>query len=545
LQFDIAKNLTQRKDMKKLIVAIFMLFTTITFATTPQQGGTLVYGKAGEATSLDPSHVTDGESFRVANAVYNTLVQFKYGGTSIEPALATSWDVSKDGLEYIFHLRKGVYFSNTKYFKTKSEFTSADVVFSLKRQFDKSHPYNKVGGAFKYWGAMDMDNIVKDVIAVDKYTVKITLKKVEAPFIANLAMEFSMILSNDYAMELLKKGKQNTLSTKPVGTGPFILKKWKKDDKIIFTANKNYWEGAPFVDKLIFKVITDNAVRAAELKTGSIHIMESPNPAEIASLEANKNIKLQKEKGLNIGWLVFNNDKKPFDNRLVRRAISHAINTKAIVKSIYEGLGQVATNPIPPIMWSYNKNLKGYAYDVNKAKKLLKEAGYPNGFETNIWAMPVARPYMPNARKTAEAIQADLAKVGIKAKIISYDWGTYLKKSGMGEHDMALIGWTGDNGDPDNFLNVLLSKHAAMKKPTSNRAFWKNDEFTALIDEAKETTDVAKRTELYKKAQLVFEREAPVKPIAHSVVVVPMLNKVHGFKIDFAQRRFSKVWLSK
>lgn len=273
--------------------------------------------------------------------------------------------------------------------------------------------------------------------------------------------------------------------------------------------------------------------------------MDFPNPAEVAGLEAHKNIKVIKQEGLNVGYLAFNTERKPFDNKLVRQAISHAINMEGIVNSVYEGLGKVATNPIPPTMWSYNKNLKGYEYNIKKAKALLKKAGFKNGFETNIWAMPVARPYNPNGRKVAEAMQADLAKVGIKVKIISYDWGTYLKKSSNGEHDMVLLGWTGDNGDPDNFLNVLLSKNSA-KKPAQNMAFWKNDEFSDLLDQAKEITDPAKRARLYEQAQVIFEEEAPWKPIAHSIVVEPMLKKVHGFKLDpLGKRRFSKVWLSK
>lgn len=531
--------------MKKLLLAVLLLITSVAFAA-PQYGGTLVFGRSGDSTSMDPSHATDGESFYAASAVYDNLVQFKYGSTEIEPGLAKSWSISKDGLTYTFNLRKGVKFNKTKFFKKDSEFTSKDVVFSLKRQFDTNHPYNKVGGAFKYWSAMDMSNIVKDVIAVDRYTVKITLKKKEAPFIANLAMEFAMILSADYADELTKKGKQNDLGKKPVGTGPFVFKKWVKDDKLIYAANKNYWNGRPYIDKLIFKVITNNSVRAAELKAGSIHVMDFPNPAEVADLAKNPNIKLVKQEGLNVGYLAFNQERELFKNKKVRQAISHAINVEGIVKSVYEGLGKVATNPIPPTMWSYNKALKGYAYSPEKAKKLLAEAGYANGFETNIWAMPVARPYNPNGRKVAEAMQADLAKVGIKAKIISFDWGTYLKKSSMGEHDMVLLGWTGDNGDPDNFLNVLLSANAAKAKPAQNRAFWKNAEFTQIIDEAKETTDVAKRTALYEKAQLIFEEEAPWKPIAHSIVVAPMLKKVNGFKLDpVGKRRFKEVWLAK
>ncbi|MBL0686246.1 MAG: ABC transporter substrate-binding protein [Sulfurospirillum sp.] len=531
--------------MKKLILALLLLITSIAFAE-PKYGGILVFGKAGDATTLDPSHASDGETFVPTSQIYDNLVQFKYGSTEIEPALAESWSVSDNGLEYTFKLRKGVKFNKTKYFKEDSEFTSKDVVFSLKRQFDKSHPYNKVGGAFIYWTAMSMDAIIKDVIAVDKYTVKITLKKREAPFIANLAMEFAMILSSDYADALALKREEANLGKKPIGTGPFILKSWRKDDKMVFVANEDYWNGRPYVDRLIFKVIPNNSVRAAELKAGSIHIMDFPNPSEVADLESHKNIKLVKQEGLNIGYLAFNQEREIFKDKKVRQAISHAINTQGIVDSIYEGFGKVATSPIPPTMWSYNKSLKGYEYSPEKAKKLLVEAGYPDGFKTNIWAMPVPRPYNPNGRKVAEAIQADLAKVGIKAKIVSYDWGTYLKKSSMGEHDMVLLGWTGDNGDPDNFLNVLLSAHAAKEKPAQNVSFWKNTEFTKLVDDAKIITNKTERIKLYEKAQVIFEEEAPWKPIAHSVVVEPMLEKVQGFKLDpVGKRRFYKVWLSK
>lgn len=532
--------------MKKIISAICLFATTVSFAQTPQEGGVLVFGRGGDSVSLDPAHATDGESFYVSEAVYDKLAMFKYGSTEIEPGLAESWDISDDGLEYIFHLRKGVHFAPTKFYRESPEFTSADVVFSLKRQFDENNPYNKVGGAFRYWSSMDMSNIVNDVVALDKHTVKITLKKKEAPFIANLAMEFAAIVSKDYADHLLKEGKADDLAKKPVGTGPFVFEKWVKDDKIIFSVNKNYWGGKPHINKLIFKVIPNNAVRAAELKAGSIHVMDQPNPAEVQGLENDPRFKVEKQEGLNVGYLAYNLEKKPFDNKLVRQALSYSINTKAIVDSIYEGLGTVATNPIPPTMWSYNDSLKGYPYNPEKAKQLLTEAGYPDGFETTLWAMPVPRPYNPNGRKVAEAMQADLAKVGVKAKIVSYEWGTYLKKGSMGEHDMILLGWSGDNGDPDNFLNVLLSKHSAMNKPSSNRAFWKNEAFTKLIDQAKETTDVAQRSRYYEEAQLIFEEDAPWKTIAHSIVVVPMSKKVHGFKIDpTSARRFHKVWMEK
>lgn len=530
--------------MKKLLLAALLLMTTLVSAA-PQYGGTLVFGRGGDSSTIDPAHATDGESFYASTQVYDNLVQFKYGTTEIEPALASSWDVSADGLEYVFHLRKGIYFHTTKFFSHKSEFTADDVIFSLKRQFDKTNPYNTVGGSYEYWSAMDMDNIVSDIVKVDKYTVKMILKKKEAPFIANMAMDFASIVSKDFADELLKNGKAEDLNRLAIGTGPFKLDKWIKDDRMIFSANDTYWNGKPYVKRLIMKVIPNNAVRAAELKTGAIHIMDFPNPEEVATLEADPKLKLVRQEGLNVGYLAMNTDKKPFDDIRVRQAINYAIDREGIVKAIYAGLGKVAKNPIPPTMWSYNDDVVDYPYNPEKAKALLKEAGLENGFETDLWAMPVPRPYNPNGRKVAEAMQADLAKIGIKAKIVSYDWGTYLQKTKMGEHQMCLMGWTGDNGDPDNFLFTLLSKSAAVI-PAQNFAMWKDDAFNDLVEEAKITTDVAKRTELYKKAQVVFKEQAPWVTIANSIVVAPMVNEVNGFKLDpVGKRRFAEVWLSK
>jgi len=530
--------------MRKLLIMTLLFITTLMYAA-PKYGGTLVFGRSGDSVSLDPSHATDGESFYGSKQVYDTLVQFKLGTTEIEPALATSWSVSEDGLVYTFKLRKDVYFHSTKFFKKKVQFTANDVLFSLNRQFKKDHPFFKVGGSYKYWGFMDMSKIVKSIEKTDLFTVVITLNKKEAPFLANMAMDFASILSKDYAFSLLKDGKEDKLSRFPVGTGPFVFQKWVKDDKIIFTANKDYWAGKPYIKKLILKVIPNSSVRAAELKVGSIHVMDFPNPEEIAKLDADPNIKLIKQEGLNVGYLAMNIYKVPaFKDVRVRRAINYAINKSAIVDAIYAGFGKVADSPLPPTMWSFNKNIKHYEYNPEKAKKLLAEAGYSD-LKFDLWAMPVVRPYMPNARKVAEAMQADLAKVGVTTKIVSYDWGTYLDKGRKLEHDAVLLGWTGDNGDPDNFLDVLLSEHSATI-PVANRAAWKNKEFSALVAEAKTTTDVAKRTELYMKAQEIFADQAPWVTIANSIVVEAVRSNVMNFKLSpMGKRVFNKVWFDK
>lgn len=530
--------------MKKMFLLSSLVAFNMLYAN-PVEGGVLVFGRSGDSSTLDPSKATDGESFYGTTQVYDTLVQFKLGSTEIEPALAKSYEVSEDGLTYTFHLREGVYFAPTKYFQERVEMTADDVVFSLKRQFDKNHPYNKVNGPHDYWSAMDMDNIVKDVEKVDKYTVKITLKKKEAPFLANMAMDFASILCEKYANELLAKNKASDITRYPVGTGPFVFVEWKKDDRMIFVANKDYWGGKPHLDRLIIRVIPNPSVRAAELKAGQIQVMDFPNPAELKELEKNPNIKVLKKEGMNVGYMAMNQKRAEFKNPLVRQAINHAINKKAIVDAIYEGLGSVAHSPIPPSMWSYTNDITKYEYNPTLAKELLAKAGYPNGFKTNMWVLPVSRAYMPDGKRVAEVVQADLAKIGIEAKITTYDYTTYLEKTKNLEHDLAFSGWIGDNGDPDNFLYTLLSK-AAANLPANNYSAWENDEFNNLITKAKETSNHEERVKLYEEAQKVFAKDAPWVTIANAVNVVPMLNKVQGFEIDpVGKRRFNKVWIEK
>jgi ABC-type transport system substrate-binding protein len=532
--------------MKKyILLLVLVLFVSFSAYAENRYGGTLVFGKAADATTLDPSHSTEGETFNATVQIYDRLVHFKYGSTEIEPALAEKWDISKDGLKYTFYLRRGVKFHKTPYFNRDVEFTADDVVFSIKKQFDSSNPYFRVGGPYTYWISMDMSDIVKDVIKKDKYTVSILLKKPDATFMSELAMDFMSIMSKSYADYLYNMKRMGEIGRKPIGTGPFIFNKWIKDDRIIFDANKEYWGGRPYVDKLIMKVIPSNSVRAAELKTGQIHIMDLPNYEELKDLEKDKNIKFVKEEGLNIAYLAFNLDKKPFDNLLVRKAIYKAINKKGIIDSVYAGYGIVAKNPFPKIMWGYNDNIVDYEYNLDEAKKLLEKAGFKKGFKTTLWTMSTTRPYLPNGRKVAEIIQADLKKIGIDVDIISYDWATYIEKTYYGDHDMALMGWTGDNGDPDNFLYVLLSSNAA-NMPAQNIAFYRNKDFDSLLEKARTITDKKERAKLYMKAQEIFHRDIPWVPIAHSIVVEPVRKEVMDFKLDpVGSRRFYKVWLNK
>jgi dipeptide transport system substrate-binding protein len=297
---------------------------------------------------------------------------------------------------------------------------------------------------------------------------------------------------------------------------------------IRYTAHDDYWGGRSNIDKLVFAITTDANVRYQKLKAGECHVMPYPNPADVAAMDKDPEINLLRQEGLNVGYLAFNTEKPPFDQKIVRQALNMAINKQSILDVVFKGAGSIAKNPIPPTIWSYNNDVKDYDYDPEKAKAMLAEAGV-SGLKTNIWAMPVQRPYNPNARRMAELIQADWAKVGVEAEIVTFEWGEYLKRSKNGEHDTVLLGWTGDNGDPDNFMYVLLGCDAA--KDGGNRARWCNEEFDSTLRQAKKVTDQAQRTTLYEKAQVIFKEEAPWVTIAHSVVFKPVRKEVTGFKV--------------
>ena len=516
--------------IKKTFLASVAMTAILGFASAGH-AKTLVYCSEGSPEGFNPALYTAGTTFDASSRqVFNRLVEFDRGTTKIVPALAEKWEVSEDGLTYTFHLRKGVKFHTTDSFTPSRDFNAEDVIYSFTRQLDPEHPYHKVsGGQYEYFNGMDMPNLLKSVEKVDDHTVVFHLNQPEAPFIANLGMDFASILSAEYADQMMEAGTPEQADLNPVGTGPFQLVAYQKDAQIRYKANPDYWAGKAPIDRLIFAITPDASVRYQKLKAGECHVMPYPNPADIEAMKADEDINLMEQEGLNVGYLAFNTEKKPFDDKRVRQALNMAVNKQAIIDAVFQGAGKIAKNPIPATIWSYNDSIEDYPYDPEKAKALLAEAGV-TGLKTDIWAMPVQRPYNPNARRMAELIQADFANVGVQAEIVSFEWGEYLKRSSQGEHDTVLLGWTGDNGDPDNFLYVLLGCAAAADGP--NRARWCNKEFDDLLIAAKRTSDNDKRSSLYQKAQEVFKEEAPWVTIAHSVVFKPVRNEVVDFRID-------------
>ncbi|KAB0679861.1 ABC transporter substrate-binding protein [Aureimonas leprariae] len=530
--------------MKRLtaLLAASVLALTLGSAASAK---TLVYCSEGSPEGFDPGLYTAGTTFDASSkTVYNRLTEFKKGTTEVVPGLAESWEISEDGLVYTFHLRKGVKFQTTEFFTPTRDFNADDVLFSFDRQSNKSNPFAAYAGdnTYGYYSDMDMPNLVQSFEKVDDNTVKLTLKHPNAPMLATLAMDFASIMSKEYADKLVADGTPEKLNQQPLGTGPFAFVDYQQDATIRYSANPNYWDGKQAIDDLIFAITPDASVRIQRLKAGECQIAAYPNPADVPSLKSDSNLNVMEQSGLNIGYIAWNATQPPFDKAEVRRAANMAINKQAILDAVYPGVGQIAKNPIPPTLWSYDDKIEDDKYDPEAAKAALEKAGVKD-LSMKLWAMPVARPYNPNGRRMAELIQADLAKVGIKAEIVSYDWTQYLKLAGDPKHDGAVMaGWTGDNGDPDNFFSPLLGCNGV---GSGNKAAWCNKEFTDTIQKASALSDQNERAKLYVQAQEIFKKEAPWATIAHSTVVLPMTKTVSGYVMDpLGSHRFDGVDVS-
>nr|WP_282021048.1 ABC transporter substrate-binding protein [Planomicrobium okeanokoites] len=477
----------------------------------------LIFGRGGDSVSLDPITVTDGESFKVTKNIFDTLVNFGEQDTEIEPGLASEYTAAEDGLTYTFTLEEGVTFHDG------TDFNAEAVVANFDRW--------AAGDAdqFPYYGSMfggfgdEEGHVIESVEATGDYEVTIKLKRPMAPFLKNLAMSPFGIASPTAIEE-----QGDAFGDNPVGTGPFKFVEWNRNDTVRIEKFEDYWvEGEPKLDEVVFRAIPDNSGRLNALLAGEIDLADGINPSDAETIESNDDLQLYERPSMNVGYLGLTTTREPFDDPKVRQAMNHAIDRQAIVDAFFEGRGEVAKNPLPPVISGYNDAIEGYDYDPEKAKALLEEAGLGDGFEMELWAMPVPRPYMPDGQKVAEAIQSDLAEVGITAEIVSYEWATYLEKAANGEADAFLLGWTGDNGDADNFLYVLLDQDNI---GSNNYTYYENQELHDILIEAQTEVDEDVRNELYAQAQEIIHEDAPWVPLAHSTPLLAGGSNVVNFK---------------
>ncbi len=510
-------------------ISVLTTALLLTTGIAQAKGKTFFYCTDKAPKGFSPILLIDGKTYNATSQqVYNRLVEFKRGTTDIEPALAESWKVSEDGLTYTFKLRQGVKFHSSKIFKPSRDFNVDDVLFSFNRMLDKAHPFHNVSnGIYPYFKGMGFPKLIKSIKKLDDYTIEFTLNKPDATFLSSLGMDFASIHSAEYANKMMEKGKPETIDQLPIGTGPFIFAGYKKDQKIRYFANKDYWKGKANIDTLIIDIIPDATARQANLRTGKCDLIEFPNQNDIPAMEKDPKVNIIKYNGMNVSYIAFNNEKDIFKNLKVRQALNYAVDRKAIIDIVYKGFGVQAKNPIAPTVWGYNDEIAPYTQDIEKAKQLLKEAGYPNGFKMKVLMNAQKKgASLPEPKKLAELIQSDWKKIGVEVELVN-EVLDYRKRARQGNFDAIVAGWSGDNGDPDNFLSPLLG---CENIGINNYGRFCNKEVEELLTKAKTLSSKEERAKLYKQAQVIIREQQPWVTVAHSIITVPTSQRVKDYK---------------
>ncbi len=522
-----------------IIILTSLLFACKDSKTTLLSAQSIVYCAEGSPENFNPQTITSTTTTdATAKQLYNRLITFQSEENTLSPSLAKSWHMTNDGKMITFYLRKNVEFHQTKYFKPTRPFNADDVLFSFKRVLDKNHPFHNIsGGKYPFFQSVKFNKIIKKIEKINDYTIRFQLHHANSTFIANLATDYAVILSAEYAEQLTKKNSQQQIDLLPIGTGPFKLQEYRVGSLIRYYRHEKYWQKNISLEQLVFDITPSNAGRLTKLLTNECDVIAYPIAHK--KIIKHKELSLNAVTSFNVGYLGFNTQKPPFDNKLLRQAVAYAINKKSLVDAIYFGNAEVAKSLLPKSSWAYDENTIEQEFSIDKAKSLLIEAGYPKGFTMDIWPMPVQRAYNPNSLTMAKLIQADLKKIGITVNIIdSYELTSFLHKIDQGEHQSVLLGWTADHPDPDNFFTPLLS---CSSQNRNNRAYWCNNTFDLLLQQSLETTNIKTRKAYYAQALAIIAEELPLLPIAHSKRFQARNNNVkgqilHAFGgIDFSQ----------
>ena len=494
-------------------------------ALTSTQASTLRFCSEGSPAFLDPAQSNTGTDFDVQTALFDTLVDIARGAQTRIPGLATSWDISADGLTYTFHLRDGVKFHTTPWFKPSRDLNADDVVFTYQRLLDRNMPFRKAYPTESaYVGDLAWDKLIASVEKLDPLTVRFRLREPNAPFINSVSATFTSIHSAEYAAQLLKAGRPHQLNTQPVGTGPFMFKSAQKDSNVRMVRNPDFWRPEVYrVDNLIYIATTDRNVRSQKLKAGECDISALAVQNDATELRKDPNIQITSSPGSNIGYLSFQVEKPPLDKLEVRQALDMAIDKKRLVDAVFQGAGTVANSALPGSNWTHDDKLAATVYNPEKARELLKKAGVSN-LTISLWKIPVQRAYNPNGALTAEMIQADWAKIGVKADIVTYEWGEYIKRMNAGQHEAGMAGWNAD-AEPNGVLSILTCSSG------NNSSKWCNPTYDGLVLQGRRTTDRDKRKAIYLAAQKIVAEQVPWSVLAYGNLNVPVRKNVIGFKL--------------
>lgn len=490
--------------------------------------GALVYGASGDPVNLEPGNITDGNSLIIHNQLYERLLAYKPGTIETKPGLATEWNATEGGKIWTFKLRSGVKFHDG------SNFDAEAVKFNVERWWDQKNAfgYRDAGKTYEIWGSLfggykgSPDSLLQEVVTEGKDTIKFVLKQPFAAFPAAIGSSYFGIASPTAIQKA--QAKYGTPSSIAVGTGPFILKEWRIGDRIVLIKNPNYWhQGFPKSEQLVMRFVTDPAARLAQLRAGTLDLTVDLSPDQLKELQQDANLKAVFRPSFNVGYLALNPSYEPFKKVEVRQAIATAINKQEIVKAFWGQLGEYNPHFLPPALKQFEAgSLNEYKYDPQKAKQLLAAAGYPNGFDLQMWYMPVGRPYYPTPKPIAEAFAADLNAIGIKVSLQTKDWTAYLAdRNKPPGYQAFMMGWTGDYGDPDNFFSSHFGPGS-----TADIGNWKNDLVFQLLAQGRSNSNSAERTKIYQQVDDILNKQVLRLPIVHSQPLNAQRKNVNGWQ---------------
>ena len=484
-------------------------------ADAPAGGGaadTITYSLTADPRAVDPAYFDDGESAVVSCNMYEGLYQYGKTDAKVSPCLAKDLpEISDDGLVYTIKLNEGIKFHDG------TDFNAEAVKKSIERQLEPNRNSDMPYASFVFCEE-EAGNGVETVEAVDDYTVKNTMRAASAPFVKNLAMALASPIVAPSAIEAATDGQA---ITNPVGTGPYKFVDWTKGASVTLVANEDYWGEAPKTKNLVFKIIAEGNTRLTSLMNGECDIISSVDPSSADQVTSN-GFELFSEDGMTINYMAFNTETGKCTDQEVRKAVAQAINVEEMVKSIYGEYATVANSVMPTWMAPYAKDVKQTAYDPEAAKKTLADKGITS---LQCITYTTARPYnQKGGSDLANMIQGYLSAVGVELSITQYDWTTYKTKVQTDPYDICFYGWTGDNGDPDNFMNLLADTNWSM-----NVAHFQDDEYKALIAEGLKTPDGDARDAIYLQCEEMVAEKQPWVLISHSKNLLGYSPKVKDF----------------
>ena len=513
-------------------------------------GGTLVFGTSTDPISMDGAYVSDGESLRVVRQLFETLVTTAPGGTEIEPLLATAYEPSNDGKTWTFTLKEGVKFHDGTDFNAEAVCVNFDRWYNFKgvqQSASVSYYWQTVfSGYAKNEDPALGTSLYKDCTAEGGKAV-INLTSPSASFLSGLALASFSIASPEAltkfeADKVTGTGEEPKFEgsfgrENPIGTGPFKLEVFEPDNRLVLARNEDYWGEKAKLDKVIFKPISEGPARRAALETGEIQGYDLVAPEDLATLK--EKFQILERPAFNVGYVGFNTAKPPLDNPKIRQAIAHALNRQALVTAKYPAGAEVATQFMPPELFGYASDVPEYEYDVEKAKALIAESGVANPTIEFWYPTGVSRPYMPDPPANFQAFQADLTAAGFTVIPKSDVWNpNYLNKVDTGQTGIRLLGWTGDFGDPDNFIGTFFRTKQKAWGPLEESIY-------TDLEAARAEGDLAKRTGLYEAANKKIMEFLPGVPYVHTKPALAFAKGVSGYvPSPVSIEDFSKVSLN-